>query len=341
MLSALGIQPGQFGQPLPPFSHRVFARPQRHGDSPLRYSGTPASKLDCDRLEQSVLSSVAPEIIHGDSAGQGRGGQRLSCSCRFLPRHQHVARFRLLPFRRPNFAFNFLDMALFSDRIGAPAIHRSQHRIRLHDEGPDIGCICPTAGLGCPPVHQIQPPIVHIRLGLAPFKIPRQAAPPIRPQRLPFLLRRLTRQCPDLHGIQVDVARQAQQIVVALDQLRHVAPLETVPRPRPLVPEIHRIRRVQSLHEARQIGARRLDQQVVVVRHQRPCVQHHPVPLNRLPQLFPEPLRIHLTQHDSLPPISAAGHVIDRPRKLFPARSWHASFMPPFSAHVNINTSNV
>jgi hypothetical protein len=70
------------------------------------------------------------------------------------------------------------------------------------------------------------------------------------------------------NGVEHDVAADVQQMLVVLDQDRPVPALEDMPTAVVPIVEMARIETVELPHRDRQVGTRRLDDQVVVVPEQ-------------------------------------------------------------------------
>ena len=72
--------------------------------------------------------------------------------------------------------------------------------------------------------------------------------------------------------------------------------------PDPLVPTIERLRvdAIEKLHPTRQVGIRRLDEQVIVVAHQAVGMADPAVPHNHIAQHLQKPVAILIVEEDSL-----------------------------------------
>ena len=86
------------------------------------------------------------------------------------------------------------------------------------------------------------------------------------------------------------------------------------------------VRSLQPLHAYRQIGLRRLHQQMVVIPHQNIRVDIPSRPLANLPQRGKEKPPIPFRLENRLPPVPAIHHMVNRARILQPGFPRHASF---------------
>lgn len=112
------------------------------------------------------------------------------------------------------------------------------------------------------------------------------------------------------HRVQHHIARQFQQIGIFLNEDRFVAPLKdmTDPLVGPIEPLL--VDAVELAHAFGQIGIRRLDEQVVMVRHE--AVRMHR-PIETLPHVAEDVEKqppVDISAIDVLAPITARGDVV-------------------------------
>lgn len=118
------------------------------------------------------------------------------------------------------------------------------------------------------------------------------------------------------YRVERQVARQLEQVPVALDEDRIEASLEEMSVKGVAVVEGQRVSAVEPLHAGREIILRRLDYEVVVVRHQAVAVAKPPATTCQAVEEGEKDKLIVRVQEDRLSPIPAAGQVEDPPGDL-------------------------
>ena len=181
----------------------------------------------------------------------------------------------------------------------------------------------PPPGLLPTPSVVLQDRVVDPRRHRPAPHVVRVAAPRVLLQHPDPLLRRLLPGRLRLDRVQVHIPRQRQQVLVRLHHPRLVPPPERVPRPGVLVPVVEAVTAVQPLHAPPQVRPRRPHHQVIVIRHQHPGIQDHPVLLQVALQLIKKPAAVAVVVKDDLPGVAPAGHVVQRVLELHPRRSGH------------------
>src|SRR5712692_3662061 len=125
------------------------------------------------------------------------------------------------------------------------------------------------------------------------------------------------------NGIQHDVARELDQVMVALHQHRMEPALEEMPvEPVPVV-EPHCIEEIEAVHPDRQVLVRGLDQEVVVVWHEAIRVAAPAVAGDNLAENGQKQLAVSVISEDLLPAIAARGDVEDPAGQLQSVRPRH------------------
>jgi hypothetical protein len=112
---------------------------------------------------------------------------------------------------------------------------------------------------------------------------------------------------------------------VALDDACFEASLEEMTTALVAAVEPHRVDGVQALHSLRELGLRRLDQDVEVVVEQDPGVHLPPVPVLHLGEEREPGGAVAVVEHDRPPLHAAADHVVPgRARQLLPRDPRHS-----------------
>ncbi|MCP9487134.1 MAG: hypothetical protein MSC30_14895 [Gaiellaceae bacterium MAG52_C11] len=115
-------------------------------------------------------------------------------------------------------------------------------------------------------------------------------------------------------------------MIVAIENPGLEATLKEVPDPVVAAVESHRVEAVQPMHPGRELRLRRPDDEMEVVRHQRPD-EHAPAEAQPdLPELPPPVIAVTSIQDDRLPRDPACGDVVDRwCREVGSSSAWHVS----------------
>ncbi len=127
------------------------------------------------------------------------------------------------------------------------------------------------------------------------------------------------------HRIELDIATDLQQIAVPIDKNCLEAPLEQMPDLG--MPTVVRLRvdAVELLHQHREIGAARVQHEVVVIAHQAVGQHLRVAALQGLGDDGQENLPVNIIIKDGLPAITARGHVVDRTREFDAQRAGHST----------------
>ena len=110
---------------------------------------------------------------------------------------------------------------------------------------------------------------------------------------------------------------------LVFDHLGLEPPLEQVSRPSPPAQGPMGIGRKKSLHAPRQVGPRRLEQQVEMVAHQHEAEQQPTPARDSALQVVEQPAAIIVIMDDVLPGIAPSHDVVDRALEFDPESSWH------------------
>jgi hypothetical protein len=128
----------------------------------------------------------------------------------------------------------------------------------------------------------------------------------------------------DSRRVLVDVGEDLVEVALVRDHAGLEAALEEMPGAVVPAVEADRVQAVQPLHAARELGLRRLDQQVEVVVEQDPDVNRPAEPGLDLEQQLVPGLAVEVVQHDRPLLDSAADHVVPRGARELRARdAWH------------------
>lgn len=128
---------------------------------------------------------------------------------------------------------------------------------------------------------------------------------------------------PGPNRVEHDVAGQLEQMRVALDQLVVKAALEEVSTVVVAPVESFRIHAVQPVHTTRDVCLRRLDQQVIVIRHQAIRMAHPSEEVDHLLNQLNEPEPVAGVDEDLLLAVSARCDVIRSAVSLKARRAGH------------------
>ncbi|MGA2034797.1 MAG: hypothetical protein ABSG68_21315, partial [Thermoguttaceae bacterium] len=110
---------------------------------------------------------------------------------------------------------------------------------------------------------------------------------------------------------------------LVLHKLRLEAALKLVARPVVLEARVQGVGSVQPLHELRKVGPRRPGQEVEMVVHDGEGVEHDCRRRRAVGELAEEPLTIVTGPKNLLPPVTAAGDVVQRVGEVNAWRSCH------------------
>ena len=110
----------------------------------------------------------------------------------------------------------------------------------------------------------------------------------------------------------MNVLGDVREMLVALEHARVEAALEEVAGAGVAAVEPHRVDAVEALHAARELGLRRLDEQVEVVVEEVPRVQLPAEPLRDVGEELEPGLAITVVEDDRSLLNAAAGHVVVR-----------------------------
>src|SRR5574340_86138 len=124
--------------------------------------------------------------------------------------------------------------------------------------------------------------------------------------------------------IEDHIARQFKEVTVALDEDGLVAALEHMTDAAPTAVEALRIDTVELAHPLRQIGLRRLDDEVVVVRHLAPGMAHPVEAGAHVSEDFQPDAPVLVGSENILAPVTPRSDVIEAAGKLDSQRSGHA-----------------
>ena len=127
----------------------------------------------------------------------------------------------------------------------------------------------------------------------------------------------------DLDGVQVDVSGQHPQVGLVFHQLRPKTTLELMARAVVLETLVQGVGGVQPLHELRKVGSRRADQEMEIVVEQGEGVEHDGRRIHPVGELAEEALTIVVRAKDLLPPVTAAGDVVECVGEVNAWRSYH------------------
>ncbi len=134
---------------------------------------------------------------------------------------------------------------------------------------------------------------------------------------------------PGLDRVPSEVPREFEEVPITFDLPGVEATLKEVPvAPMPMV-EVLCVTAVQPLHPTREVARRRLEHEVIVVRHQAVAV---PDPASHTTQLLEHPEKVSavlLVEEDGLPSVSAACDVEESSGDLDAKRSGHSSSVDP------------
>jgi hypothetical protein len=126
----------------------------------------------------------------------------------------------------------------------------------------------------------------------------------------------------------MDVPARFEEVPVLLDQMALETALEQVTRTAMPPVEVARVAAIEILHACGEVGFRRLQKEVVVIPHQRECVQPPVVRLDRPPQPLQPFLAVPIVPGNRPSLVPAGHHVIQRAGKLDPQGSGHANRIP-------------
>ena len=129
---------------------------------------------------------------------------------------------------------------------------------------------------------------------------------------------------PDPGGVLVDVLGHVREMLVAVEHAGVEAALKEVAGACVAAVEAHRVDAVQALHPARELGLRRLDEQVEVVVEQVPRMEPPAEPLRHLDEQLEPRLAVAVVEDDRPLLHAAARHVVvGRAGQLGPWDSGH------------------
>ena len=170
----------------------------------------------------------------------------------------------------------------------------------------------------------LNPSIAHELLRVDLRDVARIAAPTVVFQMPQPLTCRPSPHGGGLHGIEMDVARDRQQVALVFDQLGLEAALEHVARPAVLVAGIQCVRRQEPLHETRQVRPRRADQQMKMIAHEDIGKQLDIGEAKMVCKLGEKALAVGVVLKDRRAAVAATGDVIQGVGKIDAWRAGHS-----------------
>lgn len=134
----------------------------------------------------------------------------------------------------------------------------------------------------------------------------------------------------------MNIAGKLQQITIFIHNDRFEPALEHMPGALTLYIVIHGIRRVELLHDLREIRMRRFKQQMIMVAHQTPGIEPKFILFFCCRKIVEEFDIVLLAEENLLAVVAAAGYVVQDSLTLQPVCSCHENSV---SRHCNVSTN--